>query len=89
TSESSLQISQREFKEFKEGVVFGLSSGLAVRALKPRFRLELSQHYKPDWLTFISASPSIDQFTPEADSPEFHSKLRATVQPNGTSPDEW
>lgn len=84
-----LQISEREFKEFKEGVVFGLSSGLAVRALHPRFRLELSQYYKPDWLTFIPANAAIDQFTPEEDSPEFHSKLKAAVvQPNGASLDE-
>uniref|UniRef100_A0A832M5A5 Uncharacterized protein n=1 Tax=Oscillatoriales cyanobacterium SpSt-402 TaxID=2282168 RepID=A0A832M5A5_9CYAN len=75
-------ITDREFKEFKEGVVFGLSSGLAVHALKPRFRLELSQHYKPDWLTFLTSNPSIDQFTPEVDDPsEFHSKLKAVVQP--------
>ena len=51
--------SDRDFKEFKEGVVFGLSSGLAVRALKPRLRLELSQYYTPNWMCFLEADPAV------------------------------
>lgn len=49
-------IPDRDFKEFKEGVVFGLSSGLAVRALKPRLRLELSQQFTPNWMSFLDAN---------------------------------
>ncbi|EKQ69266.1 hypothetical protein OsccyDRAFT_1891 [Leptolyngbyaceae cyanobacterium JSC-12] len=88
-SEPPLERTNREFKEFKqfkEGVVFGLSSGLAVRALNPRFRLEFSRYYKPNWLMFLSTHPSIDQFTPDTDdSSEFHNKLKAVVQPGQRS----
>ncbi|MDX2232158.1 MAG: hypothetical protein NW220_21160 [Leptolyngbyaceae cyanobacterium bins.349] len=59
--------SDREFKEFKEGVVFGLSSGLAVSTFKPHFRLALSQHYQPDWLAFLAPGmepTAIAPFTP-------------------------
>lgn len=78
---SPLALTDREFKEFKEGVLFGLSCGLAVRALAPRFRLELSRYYNPDWMKFLHLNTSIDQFTPTPAPPEFHSKLKSVVEP--------
>ncbi len=57
--------SDLNFQEFKEGVVFGLSSGLAVRSLHPRFRLELSLRYRPDWLSFLPTSSPITLLQPE------------------------
>jgi hypothetical protein len=62
----------RDLKEFKEGVVFGLSSGLAVRALKPRLRLELSQHFTPDWLSFLDIN-STNGAEPEVAEGDRHS----------------
>lgn len=56
----------RDFKEFKEGVVFGLSSGLAVRALKPRLRLELSQRFTPNWVSFFEPNGVNQERVPEA-----------------------
>jgi len=55
----------REFQEFKEGVVFGLSSGLSATILKPRIRLVLSQHYRPNWMAFLEPPAAIAPFTPE------------------------
>jgi len=52
-SELPKQFSDREFKEFKEGVIFGLSASLAVSSLKPRFKLMLCQYYTPNWLAFL------------------------------------
>ncbi|MDX2241719.1 MAG: hypothetical protein NW224_13625 [Leptolyngbyaceae cyanobacterium bins.302] len=57
---------ERDLKEFKEGVVFGLSSGLAVRALKPRLRLELSQRFTPNWLSFLEQNGASSERIPEA-----------------------
>ncbi len=70
----------REFKEFKEGVAFGLSYGLVARSLKPKFRLEFSQHYQPEWVNIFPTPTSIDQFIPTANSSEFHTKLKTVAQ---------
>lgn len=55
----------REFQGFKEGVVFGLSSGLAVPLLKPHLRLVLSQLYRPNWMAFLEEPTAIAPFVPE------------------------
>ncbi|MBM0743411.1 hypothetical protein JOY44_17635 [Phormidium sp. CLA17] len=65
--------SDRELQQFKEGVIFALSSGLANRTLHPRFKLQLSQHYRLNWQYFLDQAPT-EQFAPEADSPEFHDR---------------
>lgn len=71
----------REFKEFKEGVVFALSSGLAAQALKPRMRLLLSRFYQIDWLQFCVSPKAIDQFIPALEPSEFHNKLKTVAEP--------
>lgn len=72
---------EREFKEFKEGVVFALSSGLAAQALKPRMRLLLSRLYQIDWLQFCSSPKAIDQFIPALEPSEFYNKLKTVSEP--------
>jgi hypothetical protein len=72
---------EREFKEFKEGVVFALSSGLSAAALKPRIRLMLSRLYQIDWLEFCTSPKAIDQFIPTLDPSEFHHKLKTVAEP--------
>lgn len=72
---------EREFKEFKEGVVFALSSGLAAPALKPRMRLLLSRLYQIDWLQFCTSPKAIDQFIPALEPSEFHNKLKTVSEP--------
>lgn len=42
-----------EFQQFKEGVVFALSSSLASHRLHPVIRLQLSQHYQLNWQHFL------------------------------------
>lgn len=54
------KVSDRDFQEFKEGVTFGLSSGLVIQALNPRFRLEFSRYYCPNWLDFLNSNASLD-----------------------------
>jgi hypothetical protein len=71
----------REFKEFKEGVVFALSSGLAASALQPRMRLLLSRLYQIDWLQFCTTPKAIDQFIPTLEASEFHRKLKTVAEP--------
>lgn len=73
--------SEREFKEFKEGVIFALSSGLAAQALKPRIRLLLSRLYQIDWLQFCSSPRAIDQFIPVLEPSEFYNKLKTVAEP--------
>lgn len=58
----------REFQDFQAGVVFGLSSGLAVASLKPGFRLAWSQLYHPNWMAFLETPAAIAPFTPERGS---------------------
>lgn len=53
------------FQDFKEGVVFGLSCGLAVVSLHPRLRLELSQRYHPNWLAYLPPNPAIALLQPD------------------------
>ncbi len=72
---------EREFKEFKEGVIFALSSGLAAHTLKPRMRLLLSRLYRIDWLQFCTSPKAIDQFIPTLEPSEFHNKLRTVAEP--------
>lgn len=72
---------EREFKEFKEGVVFALSSGLAAPTLKPRMRLLLSRLYQIDWLQFCTSPKAIDQFIPALEPSEFHNKLKTVAEP--------
>lgn len=72
---------EREFKEFKEGVVFALSSGLAAQALQPRMRLLLSRLYRIDWLQFCTSPKAIDQFIPALEPSEFHNKLKTVAEP--------
>lgn len=72
TSNSTLE-RDREFQEFKEGVVFALSSGLAVPMLHPRVRLSLSQHYQPNWMAFLEAPTAIAPFTPEPSTSDHNS----------------
>ncbi|GAB4342153.1 MAG: hypothetical protein OHK0047_34120 [Leptolyngbyaceae cyanobacterium] len=72
---------EREFKEFKEGVVFALSSGLAAHTLKPRMRLLLSRLYQIDWLQFCTSSKAIEQFVPALKPSEFHNKLKTVAEP--------
>ncbi len=55
----------RDFQDFQAGVVFGLSSGLAVTSLKPSFRLAWSQLYHPNWMAFLETPAAIAPFTPE------------------------
>lgn len=55
----------RDFQDFQAGVVFGLSSGLAVSSLKPSFRLAWSQLYHPNWMAFLETPAAIAPFTPE------------------------
>jgi hypothetical protein len=55
----------REFQDFQAGVIFGLSSGLAVSCLRPQLRLVLSQLYHPDWMTYLEPPTVIAPFTPE------------------------
>lgn len=42
-----------EFQQFKEGVIFALSSSLASHRLHPVIRLQLSQHYQLNWQHFL------------------------------------
>jgi hypothetical protein len=72
---------EREFKEFKEGVIFALSSGLAAHTLKPRLRLLLSRLYRIDWLQFCTSPKAIDQFIPALEPSEFHNKLKTVAEP--------
>lgn len=52
--------SDRDFQQFKEGVIFALSSSLANSALHPVIRLHLSQYYRLDWHHFLdSQAPCI------------------------------
>ncbi|NJP11173.1 MAG: hypothetical protein HC866_18260 [Leptolyngbyaceae cyanobacterium RU_5_1] len=76
----SLNASNHEFKRFKEGVVFALSSGLAAHSLNPKLKLELSKFLHLDWQQFMHNYSPIDQFVPELESSEFHSKLRSVAQ---------
>jgi hypothetical protein len=46
----------QEFKKFKEGALFALSSGLASSTLHPKLRLALSQHYIINWQQFDVAT---------------------------------
>lgn len=68
--------SDRELQQFKEGVIFALSSCLASRTLHPSLRLQLSQCYWLNWQHFLDQAP-IEQFTPETDSSEFYGKLKS------------
>lgn len=77
---------EREFKEFKEGVVFALSCGLAAHALKPRMRLLLSRLYQIDWLQFCTSSKAIEQFVPALEPSEFHNKLKIVAEPGESEP---
>jgi hypothetical protein len=79
TAEKAMIESDREFKDFKEGVLFALSSGLAARFLQPRLRLELSRIYQLDWFKFSGVPSSIDQFVPASETSEFHNKLKSVV----------
>lgn len=54
---SNAELDDEGFEEFKGSVIFGLSSGLAIAALKPRFKLELCHYYKPNWLAFLELEP--------------------------------
>ncbi len=47
--------SDREFQQFKEGVIFALSSSLATHTLHPVIRLQLSQSYRLNWQHFLES----------------------------------
>ncbi|MEX0270324.1 hypothetical protein AB3R30_14365 [Leptolyngbyaceae cyanobacterium UHCC 1019] len=47
--------SDRDFQQFKEGVIFALSSGLSNPTLHPVIRLHLIQYYRLDWHYFIDS----------------------------------
>jgi hypothetical protein len=47
--------SDRDFQQFKEGVIFALSSSLANPALHPAIRLQLSRYYRLDWHHFLAS----------------------------------
>ncbi|PZV06719.1 MAG: hypothetical protein DCF22_23235 [Leptolyngbya sp.] len=47
--------SDRDFQQFKEGVIFALSSSLANPTLHPVIRLKLSQYYRLNWQHFLES----------------------------------
>ena len=47
--------SDRDFQQFKEGIVFALSSSLADPALHPAIRLQLSRYYQFNWHHFLES----------------------------------
>ena len=47
--------SDREFEQFKAGIIFALSSGLANPTLHPTIRLQLSQYYRLNWHHFLES----------------------------------
>ena len=65
---ASPTLADPSFQDFKEGVVFGLSCGLAVVSLHPRIRLELSQRYHPNWLAYLPPNPAIALLQPDTTS---------------------
>jgi hypothetical protein len=73
--------SDREFQQFKEGVIFALSSSLSNPLLHPQLRLQLSQRYRLNWQHFLESQTPIEQFTPETGLSEFHSKLKSVAEP--------
>ncbi|MBW4579869.1 MAG: hypothetical protein KME42_09890 [Tildeniella nuda ZEHNDER 1965/U140] len=61
--------------------------GLMAHTLKPKLQLHLTARYQPIWLTEAASKQPIHQFTPEQPS-DFHSKLKAVVQPEKDSEEE-
>jgi len=47
--------SDREFEQFKAGIIFALSSSLANPTLHPIIRLQLSQYYRFNWHHFLES----------------------------------
>ncbi len=47
--------SDREFEQFKAGIIFALSSSLANPTLHPIIRLKLSQYYRFNWHHFLES----------------------------------
>ncbi len=56
--------------------------GLMAHTLRPKLRLHLTTRYQPSWLTDASSKQPIHQFTPDPESSDFHSKLKAVAQPH-------
>jgi hypothetical protein len=76
----------QEFKKFKMGVLFALSSGLAPDSLHPRLRLELSQRYSLNWHHFDLAS-NLTPDSPAPDSPAPDSPTPDSPAPDSPVPD--
>jgi hypothetical protein len=63
--------SDQDFQQFKEGVIFALSSSLANHSLHPVIRLQLSQYYRLNWHHFLeSPAPGVSLPLPSGVSDE-------------------
>ncbi|UBF27633.1 hypothetical protein K9N68_06855 [Kovacikia minuta CCNUW1] len=62
-----------------ENILPGLS--LTAPSQKPKLKLQLTRLYQPNWLVDDSGKRPIHQFTPMAESSDFHTKLRSVAQP--------
>ena len=69
-----------EFRAFKQGVVFALSSGLVSPGLSPQMRWAFHQLWQWDWAGLIATNPQIGSFMPSVAHSEWHDKLKAVAQ---------